>query len=114
MAYSRGEVVKGPDVVGPHDHRPYILISTPDHPFDEEEGLWVTVTTQGRSQAIPLGDSDFETGGLDKTSFASPWNVVTIKFADMDAVEGKLNDEVTRQIVTDVGFYIGLIQAKPA
>lgn len=114
MSYSRGEVVKGPDLVGPHDHRPYVLISTTDHPFQDEEGLWVTVTTTGRSRAIPLGNDDFHSGGLDKPSFASPWNVATIKFADMGKREGVLKDDVVRQIVTDVGFYIGLNQARSA
>lgn len=108
MSYTRGEVVRGPDLLGPHRHRPYVLISTADHPFQDEEGLWATVTTTSRSRAIPLDDEGFKSGGLDKPSFASPWNVVTIKFADMDELEGVLNDDVLRKIVTDVGFYIGL------
>lgn len=108
MAYHRGEVVKGPDLLGPHRHRPYILISTTEHPFHGKEGIWVVVTTTERSQAIPLSEEAFESGGLERESYASPWNVVTIKSADMDGVEGRLEDSVVDRIAEAVGELIGL------
>lgn len=108
MAYRRGDVVKGPDLLGPHAHRPYVLISTPEHPFHGEEGIWVVVTTTERPQAIPLEGEAFRSGGLDRESFASPWNVVTIKTADMDEVEGQLVASVVDEIVEEVGRLIGL------
>lgn len=108
MSYSRGEVVTGPDLFGSSTYRPWVLVSTQRHPFDNQEGLWVAVTTTGRSQAVPLGRDDFKSGGLPKTSYASPWNVTTIKMADMGAVEGILGEHVVDQIATDAASYMGV------
>lgn len=71
-----------------------MLVSTRDHPFESEEGLWVAVTTTSRSQAVPLGSDDFRSGELLKTSYANPWNLTTIKTADMGPVEGRLEEGV--------------------
>lgn len=106
-AYSRGAVVKGPDLFGSSSYRPWVSVNTTEHPFHTQEGLWVAVTTTGRSQAIPLGDDDFTSGGLPKTSYANPWNVTTIKTADMGAVEGVLDEDVVDRIVTDAATYMG-------
>jgi hypothetical protein len=108
MTYSRGEVVKGPDLLGSSTFRPWVLVSTQEHPFQAEEGLWVAVTTTRRSQAIPLGSDDFISGGLPKTSYASPWNVTTIKMADMSAVEGILKEDVVDRIAKDAAEYMGI------
>jgi len=54
MAYVRGAVVKGPDVFGGHDHRPYVCLSDEDHPFSDKETLYSAVTTTRRLIAIPL------------------------------------------------------------
>lgn len=39
---------------------------------------------------------------------ASPGNVVRIIFADMAELDGLLNNDVLREMVTDAGFYVGL------
>lgn len=108
MTYLRGEVVKGPDLFGSSSFRPWVLVSTQDHPFESQEGLWVAVTTTGRSEAIPLGSDDFISGGLPKTSYASPWNVTTIKMADMSTVEGILEESVVDRITEDAAVYMGV------
>jgi hypothetical protein len=72
MAYERGAVVKGPDVLGPPDHCPYIGLSDATHPFSEEEGLYSAVTTTPRSIAIPLDDDDFEHGSLRRRATSTP------------------------------------------
>ena len=60
--YARGSVVKGPDLLGPHDYRPYVCLSTQDPPFRDEEAVYAAVTTTPRSGAIPLAGSDFTSG----------------------------------------------------
>jgi mRNA interferase MazF len=57
--YTRGAVVKGPDLLGPHSHRPYVCLSTASPPFRDEEAVYTAVTTTRRSEAIPLTDEDF-------------------------------------------------------
>ena len=57
--YTRGTVVKGPDLLGPHDYRPYVCPSTEDPPFRDEEAVYAVVTTTRRSAAIPLARTEF-------------------------------------------------------
>lgn len=108
MEYSRGDVVKGPDLFGAGTFRPWVLVSDTSHPFAGQEGLWVVVTTTERSQAIPLGEGDFIEGGLSKTSYANPWNVTTIKMADMKEVGGRLSESLVDQIARDAAGYLGV------
>lgn len=108
MTYTRGEVVKGPDLFGSSSFRPWVSVSTEAHPFESQEGLWVAVTTTGRSEAIPLGGDDFVSGGLPKTSYASPWNVTTIKTADVGTVEGILEERVVDRIAEQAAVYMGV------
>jgi hypothetical protein len=61
--YDRGTVVKGPDLLGPHDHRPYVCLSTAAPPFRDEEAVYAVVTTTRRSAAVPLASPDFTSGG---------------------------------------------------
>lgn len=68
MEYSRGAVVKGPDLFAGHDYRPYVCLSDDMHPFSDEEALYAAVTTTRRSVAIPLSDSDFKSGGVPRES----------------------------------------------
>lgn len=44
-AYPRGAVVRGPDLFADHRYRPYVCLSDDTHPFSDEEGLYVAVTT---------------------------------------------------------------------
>jgi len=64
--YSRGAVVKGPDLLGPHGHRPYVCLSTDSPPFRDEEAVYTAVTTTRRSVAVPLTDTDFVSRSLRK------------------------------------------------
>lgn len=45
--YTRGAVVKGPDLLGDHDYRPYVCLSDDSHPFHDEEALYAAVTLLG-------------------------------------------------------------------
>jgi len=108
MSYVRGDIVKGPDLVGPHTFRPWLLLSDDSHPFGEQEGLWAVITTTSRSSAIPLGDSDLESGALPKQSFVNPWNITTIKFADMYVVEATVTESVADQVAEDAAKYMGI------
>ena len=105
--YARGAVVKGPDLLGPHDHRPYVCLSTENPPFRDEEAIYAAVTTTPRSAAIPLARTDFRNGGLPRESYVNPWVLVTIKHADMQEIEGQLTedtvDKIAREAATNIG-----------
>jgi mRNA interferase MazF len=96
--YTRGSVVKGPDLLGPHEYRPYVCLSTADPPFRDEEAVYAVVTTTGRSAAIPLAATDFMSGGLPQESYVNPWVLVTIKHADIQGIEGQLTEDTVDKI----------------
>jgi mRNA interferase MazF len=109
QSYDRGAVVKGPDFLGPHTHRPYVCVSTDDPPFRDEEAVYVVVTTTRRSAAIPLASADFTSGGLPRDSYVNPWVLVTIKHADMQDIEGQLAEDTVDKIAREAATHIGAL-----
>lgn len=108
-AYSRGTVVKGPDLLGPHDYRPYVCLSTQSPPFRDEEAVYAVVTTTRRSAAIPLAGTDFTSGGLPRESYVNPWVLVTIKHADIQDREGQLTEETVDKIAREAATHLGAL-----
>jgi mRNA interferase MazF len=109
QSYSRGTVVKGPDLLGPHDQRPYVCLSTETPPFREEEAVHAVVTTTCRPAAIPLSGADFRRGGLPRQSYVNPWVLVTIKHADIQEPEGQLTDDTVDEIAREAATHIGAL-----
>jgi mRNA interferase MazF len=107
--YGRGTVVKGPDLVGPHDYRPYVCLSTDDPPFRDEEAVYVVVTTTRRSAAIPLAATDFTSGGLPRESYVNPWVLVTIKHTNIQEIEGQLTEDTVDKIAQEAAAHIGAL-----
>lgn len=99
--YDRGAVVKGPDLFGDYDYRPYVCLSDDTHPFGDEEALYTAATTTRRAVAIPLSDDDFETGGLPHETYVNPWTVVSIRHADIQHREGHLVETTTEEIARE-------------
>jgi len=107
-AYTRGAVVKGPDLLGDHDYRPYVCLSDDSHPFHDEEALYAAVTTTRRGVAIPLGDDDFLSGGLPRKSYVNPWTIVVSRYADIEDSEGHLVEATTETIAEEATRYLGV------
>ena len=107
--YVRGAVVKGPDLLGPHEHRPYGCLSTENPPFRDEEAVYAAVTTTPRSAAVPLAETDFRSGGLPRESYVNPWVLVTIKHADMQEIEGQLTEDTVEKIAREAATNIGAL-----
>lgn len=108
MTYPRGAVVRGPDLFADHRYRPYVCLSDETHPFSDEEGLFVAVTTTHRPDAVPLSTPDFESGSLPRESYVNPWTIVPIRHADIDRVEARLQAAVVEQIATAAAGYLGV------
>ena len=107
--YGRGTVVKGPDLLGPHEYRPYVCLSTDDPPFRDEEAVYAVVTTTRRSAAIPLATTDFTSGGLPRESYVNPWVLVTIKHANIQEIEGQLTEDTVDKIAREAATHIGAL-----
>ncbi|AKH98269.1 hypothetical protein [Halanaeroarchaeum sulfurireducens] len=105
--YERGDVVKGPDFFGASPFRPWVCIQSGAHPFDDQEGIFVAVTTTRRTEAIPLTNGDFKSGGLPKTSFVNPWTVTTIKHADIQSREGVIVENTIEAITQNLCDFVG-------
>lgn len=109
QSYARGTVVKGPDLMGPHDYRPYVCLSTEHPPFRDEEAVYAVVTTTRRSAAIPLTEADFVSGALPRESYVNPWVLVTIKHADVQEIEGQLTDDTVEKVAREAANHIGAL-----
>ena len=107
--YARGAVVKGPDLLGPHDYRPYVCLSTDTPPFRDEEAVYAVVTTTRRSAASPLAATDFASGGLPRESYVNPWVLVTIKHADIHEIEGQLVADTVEKIAREAATHLGAL-----
>ena len=104
--YTRGDVVKAPDPFG-HPSRPFVVLSDDTHPFSDEEAIYAAITTTARSDAIPITEGDFLSGGLpDDPSYASPWALLTIKHADVMDQEGTLDAQTTDRIAGNAAHYV--------
>lgn len=79
MAYPQGAVVVADDPFGATPRRPYLVVSNDRVPFHGEEYIAAGITTTARDEAIELTDERFERGRLPRTSYVSPWAVVTLK-----------------------------------
>lgn len=108
MAYDRGPVVRGPDLFGPHDHRPFVCLIDETHPFRDEEAMYAALTTTRRAVAIPLSEEDFVSGGLPRESYVNPWTITSIRHADIVEQEGLLSEAVTEKIATEAAGYLGV------
>jgi mRNA-degrading endonuclease toxin of MazEF toxin-antitoxin module len=108
-SYTRGTVAKGPDLLGPHDRRPYVCLSTDAPPFRDEEAVYAVVTTTRRSAAIPLAGTDFASGGLPRESYVNSWVLVTIKHADILGIEGRLTESTVDKIARKAATHLGAL-----
>lgn len=111
--YPRGAVVKGPDLLGPHQYRPYVCLSTDTPPFRDEEAVYAVVTTTRRADAIALASDDFSSGSLPRESYVNPWVLVTINHADIQQREGQLEKEVVDEIAREAAAHIGAQHESP-
>ena len=107
--YARGTVVKGPDLLGPHEYRPYVCLSTDRPPFRDEEAVYAVVTTTRRAAAIPLAATDFTSGGLPRESYVNSWVLVTIKHAGIHDIEGKLVADTVEKIAREAATHLGVL-----
>lgn len=79
MAYPQGAIVVAEDPFGNASKRPYLIISNDQVPFHGQESVAAVITTTARPEAVELTDTRFERGGLPRTSYVSPWSVLTLK-----------------------------------
>lgn len=103
---NRGEVKWGP---APHKdtpaYRPWLILSTDDHPFDSEECIAAAMTTQRHPEGIEVPEEAWVAGGTNQQSYVSPWYVGTFKHATFDRKQGRLSESLVARVVADLHAY---------
>jgi len=79
MAYSQGAIVIAEDPFGNTPKRPYLILSNDHVPFYGEGYIAAVITTTARTEAVELIKNKFKRGRLPRTSYVSPWSVLTLK-----------------------------------
>lgn len=79
MAYSQGAIVVAEDPFGTNPNRPYLIMSNDQVPFHGQEHIAAVITTTARPAAVELTPDRLERGQLPRTSYVSPWSVLTLK-----------------------------------
>lgn len=79
MTSSQGAIVVAEDPFGTSPKRPYLILSNDEVPFYGEEYVAAVITTTARSDAVELTADRYERGRLPRTSYVSPWSVLTLE-----------------------------------
>jgi len=79
VAYSQGAIVIADDPFGNNPKRPYLVLSNDHVPFHGQEYVAAVITTTARTEAVELTADRLERGRLPRTSYVSPWSVLTLK-----------------------------------
>ncbi len=79
VAYSQGAIVIAEDPFGNSPKRPYLILSNDNLPFHGQEYVAAVITTSARTEAVELTKNRIERGRLPRTSYVSPWSVLTLK-----------------------------------
>lgn len=103
MVFSQVTIVIADDPFGNNPKRPYLILSNDHAPFHGQEYVAAVITTTARTEAVELTANRLERGRLPRTSYVSPWSVLTLKDwmitkqpaeatgATVDEVRGELN-----------------------
>jgi mRNA-degrading endonuclease toxin of MazEF toxin-antitoxin module len=86
-------------------YRPWLVLSTDDHPFAASECIAVAMTTTRHDAGIIVSDDDWVEGGADSESYVSPWYVATFKYADLDRRQGRVAEDVVRRAAAELHAY---------
>ena len=107
MHPKRGDIVRSTDPfkLGTERQRPWLIINTDAHPFDEEQFIALAVTTKQYEPSVPLPDDVWVTGGVPRNSFVSPWAIHSPRVEDLVAWQGRVTDDYVTRVVEEVQTY---------
>lgn len=108
MYPERGDVVRSEDPfkLGTDKQRPWLVINNESHPFGDEQHLAVAISTNQYERSLALESEVWETGGVPRESFVSPWVVHSPRREDLIAWQGRVTDTFVSLIVTELGAYL--------
>ena len=104
----RGDVVRSSDPfkLGQEHQRPWLIVNNANHPFGDEQFVAVAVSTKEYEDSIPLSEGVWETGGVPRESFVSPWAVHSPRIEDIVAWQGRVYSEFVDEVVDATNEYL--------
>lgn len=104
----RGDVVRSTDPfkLGADRQRPWLIVNNASHPFGDEQFVAIAITTKKYDESIVLNDAVWESGGVPRASFVSPWAVHSPRIEDVVAWQGRVTDEFVAAVVEDMVSYL--------
>ncbi|WP_135303795.1 type II toxin-antitoxin system PemK/MazF family toxin [Haloarcula amylovorans] len=108
MQPERGDVVRSADPfkLGEEKQRPWLVISDDSHPFTGEQCVAVAISTKRYEDSLELSDEVWETGGVPRKSFVSPWAVHSPRTEDFVAWQGRVSDGFVDRVVEVLTAYL--------
>ena len=106
MAFPQGAIVIAEDPFGNAPKRPYLILSNDHLPFYGQEYVAAGITTTARTEAIELTTNRLETGRLPRTSYVSPWSVLTLKDWMITTQPAKATDATVDTVRQELETYL--------
>lgn len=108
-SYRRGDVVWAADPFKPGGaERPWLVLSSSDHPFYGEQYVTALLTTTPRGVAVELTDDDWIDGGTPEKSYVNPWVPMSLDHDLTINRQGTLGEEATLEVAIETAGYLGL------
>lgn len=87
MQPERGDVVRSADPfkLGTDKQRPWLVVNDESHPFHGEQYIAVAISTKQYDDSVALTPDVWETGGVPRESYISPWAVHSPRSEDFVA-----------------------------
>lgn len=109
----RGEVWWGQaPFKGEGIYRPWLVVSTPSHPFAGEECIALALTTTDHEEGLGISKGAWVSEPPEVNSFVSPWYVATLKLRELDRQQGRLDDGFVSQAVRRFHDYVPIRQSR--
>lgn len=108
MNYERGDVVWSDDPFKDDSDagRPWLVVNTDVHPFDDEQYMAVALSTSGYEATLPISDIDWIGGGTPYQSYVLPWAVNSPQNRFIEFRQGRLTGEYVQRVVSELVSYI--------
>lgn len=108
MRPERGDVVRNSDPfkLGDDRQRPWLIVNNESHPFGDEQFVALAVSTKQYAESIALSSDVWESGGVPRESFVSPWAVHSPRSEDLIAWQGRVDDEFVDLVVDSLDAYL--------
>jgi len=98
--------VRIPSSRGADRQRPWLVINNREHPFHEEQLIALAVSTKEYEDSLALTAERWETGGVPRTSFVSPWAIHSPRVEDLVAWQGRVRENFVREAVDMLDSYV--------